>query len=439
MQTTLGTPAPLSERFAAAISAALGVAPDSFIRFLDGGLAVSAEHMRWLTQKPPWTGVDADDARSFAQIADTIPAVDRPFSASTDSMSALYRDWLDKAQVPAGLLSDAEIQQLAEAQKTWAANAELYREHERRWREARDAWQDTLRAPAHDPGRFPQVLARKAALDGALLAWQTRGRKASCESALAVQKTYSSRGLPYVLAALRERYDQVLSGSRAQDGSAFAPVTLLPGDLFGEGTSWAQLTLQADPGTHDTAKPPLFGGGVDMDLMWTREPGQKPVRMGAADPTDLSFTFEFACASIDRSAWFDSFILTSRSWWWLGGQRGAAQAGGILFSNGEPPPDTRGRWQMIPRGIVFARNLVVAGDEPCLRAFAARARAASLASAGLWLFTAHSPLPSPLSAGHTFAATKGGGIAVSEPQIVAVVCQLLPKEPNPEPALLPDP
>lgn len=439
MRTTPVTPALLTERFAAAISTAPGVDRADFIRFLDGGLATSAEHMRWLARKPPWTGVDADDARGFARIAEAIPAVDRPWSAGIDSVSALYRDWLDKAQVPAGILSTAELQELAAAQKTWAASAELYREHERRWRQARDAWQETLRAPGHDPGRFRQVLTRKADLDGALLAWQTRGRKASCESALAVQKTYSARGLPQVLAALRERYDQVLSGSRTQDGSAFAPVTLLPGVLFTEGSRWAQVTLQLDPATHDTAQPPRFGGGGDMGLMWTREPGQEPVLMAEADLADLRFTFEFACASIDRSAWFDSFVLTSRSWWWPGARRGAAQAGGILFSNGEPPPSTCGRWQLLPRGIVFARNLVVQGDASCLRAFAARARASSPKNAGLWVFTAHSPLPSPLSGGHTFGFTEAGGIAVSEPQIVAVVCQLLPKEPNPEPALLPDP
>ena len=43
-----------------------------------------------------------------------------------------------------------------------------------------------------------------------------------------------------------------------------------------------------------------------------------------------------------------------------------------------------------------------------------------------------------LSVGHTFGFTEDGAIAVSEPQIVAVVCQLLPKEPNPDPVLLPD-
>jgi hypothetical protein len=439
--------AALEERFYREIISSPGVASDSFICFMDGTISISAVHMKWVMQEPlfgPSTAVqddDADDARNFAIIANTIPAIGTPWSASTTSLGPTFRSWLDAAVVPKVELSPDEERRLQEARKTIREGADLYYQYEFRWREAQRARQEAIRDTVSGPDHQKLVLTTKQAAEKAMLDWQVRGGKSRFESAVALKEYYLSlsQGLQSALAALRESYDKVFGMNRTRNGEHFTPVRLIPHDLFEGGASWISVSVQMGelPLRQETTSL-RHGSGLDMPLFWISDSGSQRVRFSGINTSKVAVSFEFLYGGIDRSAWFDSLLLTSNSWWWNGATKSHPTFGGPMFSNGDPLPDTQGQWQMIPVGIIFTRNLVVTteGFDLGMSEFVSRAR--SSATAGFWIFTVRNTVGSPLAGGYDFELETGSILRVPQVQIAAVVCQLMPKEPNPDPTLLTD-
>ncbi|HET9625806.1 MAG TPA: hypothetical protein VFP84_30795 [Kofleriaceae bacterium] len=424
----------LARDVARAIAAALTLTPGDHVCFLDGGIAVSAEHLRWATQAPPFAGTaEADDARSFARIANTLPRADAPWSASPHALGELYRRWLETAQVPAHALGPDDTRRLEQALATIQDLAAAYREHQQRWAEAERAWQAVARAAATVPDRSRQLLACKAALSTALQVWQTRGHKARFEAAVAERQAHAERGLPRMLAALRARYDHAIAANRGRDGEGFTPVTLSPPDLFDRAAAWTPIALRTEGEVAASAHDPSHGG-ADL-LWWTRQPGEPCSAVARGETRGVALSFDLACARVDREPWFDSYLLTSRSWWWPGASRAAPEAGGPLLSSGDPPPTTRGAWPLTPTAVVFAKNLRIDADVTDRTVL--RARLAAAPSAGLVCFTLRNAPGSPLANGHDLTMTASGQLVVAQPQIIAVVCQRMPKEPDPDLALLP--
>jgi len=355
------------------------------------------------------------------------------------SLGPVFRTWLDNAVVPEVKLSPEEEQRLQEARETIRAGADLYHQYELRWQEAQVAWQAAIRLPLTDPDRPKLILARKLAAENAMRDWQVRGRKSSFESAVALTAFYLLRGLKHALAALRESYDKIFDMNCTQHGEHFTPVKLIPRELFEGAATWTSVSIRTDElSARQETTGTMHNGGLDMPLFWIGDSGCQRVRVDGIDTSKMVVAFEFAQARIDRSDWFDSFLLTSNSWWWKGATRSDPFAGGIIFSNGALPPNTQGQWQMIPTGIIFTRNLVVDTGPFQLVAseFVSRARASPMA--GFWIFTARSTVGSPLANDFDFDLEPDSILRVPQMQIAAVVCQLMPKEPNPDPALLPE-
>jgi hypothetical protein len=269
--------------------------------------------------------------------------------------------------------------------------------------------------------------------------WQIRGRKSRFESAEALRRYYLPRGLKKDFSTLRENYDNTLSTNRTSSGQQFVPVRLNPGDLFERVASWTPISLRASElSIHQDTISSMHGGGGAMPLFWTADSEHQRTRVGNMDPVKMVVSFEYAYAHIDRSSWFDSFLLTSNVWWWSGATKSRPDFGGPMFSNGAPPPDTCGEWQMIPIGIICTRNLVVTTDTFDLAASDYVSKARSSRFAGVWIFTTRSTIGSPLACSFDFEIEAGSTLRVPQTQIAAFVCQLLPKEPNPNPDLLPD-
>lgn len=406
-----------------------GVGADRYVCFLDGGLALDPGHMTWLAQGAPFSpggGPDegrADEAAWFARLADTIPAVGRPWSESKHRVGPMFRAWLDAAVVADGGLAPEEARRLSEAAEAIRGGAEAYRAHEQAWRQASVALQERLRVRGGGPEHVEQVLEARRASEAALQAWKARGGKARFETAMATHAQLSSRGMGRAMEALRERYDEVLRANRTLSGEPFAPVDLAPRDLFA-GEGYRPVVLRA--GDRPELAPSAMYGGHEVPLFWIRNRHGPHISIGELDPARLSLSFELAYARVDRSAWFDSAILTSRSWWW--------KEDGARFSDGAPPPHTRGEWQMIPTGVVLVRELIVDLGRHGAAASELARHARAAAAAGCWIFGVRNVVATPVSDGHDVALLDRGRLAAPHVQLVAVVCQLMPREPDPDPA-----
>lgn len=80
------------------------------------------------------------------------------------------------------------------------------------------------------------------------------------------------------------------------------------------------------------------------------------------DSSGLSVSFDYIRVTLDRTAWLDTFLLQSRAWWYPGATKASPQTDGLTFANGEAPPKTAGKWQMIPEEVIFTRNLTISID-----------------------------------------------------------------------------
>jgi hypothetical protein len=167
--------------------------------------------------------------------------------------------------------------------------------------------------------------------------------------------------------------------------------------------------------------------------LWTRREGRErePVDVGTRG---WSLSFDWIRSAINRGDWFDTMLLTSRSWSWPGASRGDPTAGGRLFSDGAPPPETRGDWPLIPTELVFARRLTLVGDEDAVSSFSARAE--EVEEAGSWIFTLRRSMASSLAAPFHLRETAPGRLESDGSSLFAIVCRCLPKEPDPDPSLL---
>jgi hypothetical protein len=435
----------LAERFYRRIISSPGVAPNSFICFADGAIPISGDHMKWVVHEPPFdaeVGAQDDyatDAHNFSIIANAIPAIGLPWSTSPASLGPTFRSWLDAAVTPEIELSPDEELRLQEATNTIRDGSVLYHEYKHRWHEAQRAWQEEVRNVAPGPGHQKLVLTSKQATQKAMHDWQISGRKSRFESAVALRGYYLSRGFKNALSALRENYDKSFSMNHTRNGQGFVPVRLIPRDLFEGAASWTPIFLQASELTiRQETTSSMHAGGLEMPLFWTGDSGRQRTRVGGMDISKVAVSFEYVYAHIDRSGWFDSFLLTSNVWWWKGATKNRPTFGGPMFSNGAPPPNTCGEWQMIPVGIICTRNLVVTTDTCQLAAANYISQARSSIFAGFWIFTTRHTIGSPLAGSFDFELGSGSILRVPQVQIAAVVCQLMPKEPNPDPALLPD-
>ena len=438
--------AALANHFNDQICSSPRVAPGSFVFFLDGTIPISLEHMKWVAQGTPFSphagpqGDNVEDAYAFAVIANTLPAIGTPWSASAALLGPAFRTWLDAAVVPRIELKPDQLQRLQQARDVIAQGSDVYHQFELLWRQAQRAWQDVLNDPHPGPDHQKQVLTAKQAMDKAMLNWQVRGGKSRFEAAVAQRGYLESlpEGLRSAANALRKNYDDVLDKNSTRRGDHFTPVRLLPSDLFGSGANWSSISIRrADISPHLTPAASQHDGGLGMPLFWTDDSAGQKAPVAGIDTENMAVSFQFAYGQIERSAWFDTMLLTSNNWWWPGATKSQPAFGGPLLSNGDTPPNTQGELQMIPTGVIFTRNLIVTTQGFDLSASEFALRAQFSTSAGFWIFTGQSNTASPLADPFDFVLDTTS-LWASQMQVAAVVCQLMPKEPDPDTALLPD-
>jgi hypothetical protein len=424
-----------------------GVPGGSFISFVGGGRALEQRSMQWATKTPPYAGdADADAAMAFAQEVDTIPIAADDWTAGTTSLPAVYRRiWLTQARVPNVELSVQEEAERADAQKYLDENTADYETFREVWLNANADLQLAVLTPRSDPGYLQNLLAARRAANAARDDFLIKGHKSRYEAAFAIIDYYDRLGLQTALQDLINRYDQVDNENLSSTGDNFVPVTIYPNNILEPGgPSWNTFKIsETDFSRFRTNSSTNFSVGADLNfLFWTAgasfEWGQQ---RGFTDisSTGLSVEFEFIRVRLDRSRWFDSFLLMSNSWWWPGATKSRPTFGGIVFSDGVAPRNTTGQWQMIPTEMIVVRNLKVTTRNFNLRTstFAEEARAS--ASAGFWIFQTKANYSTSTSSQYDHTFTSDDTLNSPQPQIVAFICQLMRKEPNPDLALLPAP
>jgi hypothetical protein len=435
----------LSNKLYQVITGGLGVPPRSFISFVGGGIALDSDHMSWSLKEPPYAGdVDADNAAAFANLVDTIPD-SGPWTAGTANMGKAYRDvWLNNAQVPDLPLTPAQKKEIEDNQgivDQFNDDYSLYRED---WQNKNMIYQLATLAQ-HDASYFQNLLLARKDVTTALTAWQTKGHKASFEHANAIVQHYSEMGFLTAIQRLKDDYDGVLNTNTTSTAALnFTPVQLFPKNfLAAGGPVWNHFHIdESEFSKFQNSISRSYSSGFDVDfLFWNLAAGASSSwesrNFLQISTSQLKVDFDFIRVRIDRSSWFDSFLLTSNSWWWNGATKSNPDFGGPLLSNGAAPRSTEGQWQMIPTEMIVTRGLSVDVGTFDLQHSAFASGSQSSSSSGFWFWSTSDTNSSSTSSSFDHHFASNSVLVAPQPQIVAFICQLMPKEPNPDPRLLP--
>lgn len=421
-----------------------GVPQNTFISYATPGYAIDFNAMQWATKTPPYVGTaDADNAAAFARVVNAIPNGAGNWAPSGADLARTYRDiFLQNMMVPSVPLNDQQTKELTDAQAYVDANYDNYQTYQTTWQQANMSLQIAIMAP-RDASYFQNVLMARQAANTAMSDWQAKGHKAALETALSTVNHYTGLGLVNAKNNLEKDFDSVKSVNSTTTGTPFVPVGLFPSHVFTNTSPWNKFTINASEYSsfqHNVHS--NYSSGSSNWLFWSwgsSNSGWSNSAFHDIDTSTLSVSFEFMRAHIDRSDWFDTFLLTSNSWWWPGATKSHPTFGGVTFSDGSPPGKNHGQWTMIPTDLLFTRNVVVHSTNYNFKSASWASGWQHSAASGFWIFSNSGSSSSGGSSGSSVQISQdGSSLTIPQPQIAALVCQLIPKEPNPSIALLPN-
>lgn len=423
-----------------------GVARGSYISLVPGGLALDSAHMSWATQAAPYAGTPAaDNAYAFANVVNTIPTSAGPWVPGTANLARTYRDyWLQNVVVPTVELSGPHKAELESAQAILdSSKYDDYTMYKTEWEMANTNLQLATLSP-RDSSYLANMLEARRLANNARTTWQAKGFKSEVERAIATVDHYNGLGLVNAVANLKRDYDQTVEINLTQAGQKFAPVQLYPKNFLAQGgPAWNHYAIsESEFSRFQSAGTTKSSGGYDVGfLFWSIAQGGSSSWSSRSQhqvsSAKLKVEFDFMRVNLDRTDWFDTFLLMSPSWRWPDATKTDPDGSYGLLSDGAAPPNTRGPWQMIPTQMIVARNLTVETQGYDLKTTLSSSGWSSSSNSGFLFWSTASGSSSSTSSSYTHSFASNSKLVASQPQIVAFVCQLMPRTPNTDPSLLP--
>lgn len=411
----------------------------SFISFIDGGYPFTSDDLAFLGQGALQQNLA--QAKNFADIVNGIPASVGTWMPSGSSLANAYRTlFLQNAVVPLVQLTPSQQAALTNAKATVKSDYPDYSKYRNAWQNKVAAYQTALQAT---PPNQASINKARIAVQDALQDWQVEGNKAEFESALATQNQLQGLGFAGVLETLRDDYDNYAAGfTDPNSGATFAPVMVVPPDFFSDDSSWNSFTFSSqEVDKYSSDNKVSWGGGLagmeDLFFWGVSTSGTTEWKSSSMSSDNLSVSFEYLRVALDRTAWFDPFLMQSRTWWWSD----ATPSNPItqpIFSDGQPPPNTTGQWQMIPTDVLFTRNLTVNLDMSNTENQSSMTNIQEQADVKFLIWTVASENVHYQSSSSSYHFQKtDSGIFAPQMQMIAFLCSLMPKEPNPDTSVMP--
>jgi hypothetical protein len=358
--------------------------------------AAAADRLILASLGQPLPAGDLADPSVLATLVDQIPLPGRTFQAGRTTCSGVYGRMLDLAK-----LGRREI--MAHRNQALAAKAVIF-DYRRpgqftseylRYLDGQAAYEaaryNAATAAAAKGGR-PAPPDQDPQVQTALRSWRETGFKDRIDPALKALDQYYQEDVAAWFADLHTRYN----GSQTLDGRGqpWLPVLLTPpADQWPAQAGW-------QPWRYQVAERPSGSGPAPA---WTASAG---------------LTVEVKRVTVERP-WLDWGLFTARNW------RLEPGGGLTLVSAGDPDAADPGAMPLVVTGLLLARRLRITG------AWAGDPAAAQVTRKAFGPFTLAGAV-ADRSAGQF--AIRADGL-----QIIGYFCRVLPRCPNPDPALFPHP
>lgn len=359
---------------------------------------------------------------------------------------AKMRSLLQKVTKKKDLITDEEIEvtEPSELQKQYFAKMAAYDSAALEYNSRRiDALVASDQRAVHDWHINASIYRDKvrAAMDD----WIANGYKEDFEKIAAFLEQVSRRDM----SLLKQEYVEDLEKARltsAFSGSDFFFTGLIPGD-FASSNGWTRFGFSSGDFTRQsssnfsTSKWAASGGAGFLGIFGARggaSGSQSHNEFHSSfDSSRTSLSFEIAQIPIAR-AWFRTAFLTSKAWRF--DQNNVTVKGDHLSDGGTPP---RGMMPAYPTSAIFIRKLALSmGESHGLQNFMNEQKANAQSGGGVVSFG-----PFALGASASHSASSGSSSSdwnyrftndtmfVDGMQLIGFKCHIMPKSPDPDPAI----
>jgi hypothetical protein len=372
------------------------------------------------------------DRYSLSVLLDVAPQFSWVFRPTASPVTNTYRSVLDYKETPLVSLTPEQKEKLTQAQGVIDKDWEAYTTYENAYYLVLDAYDVALADYLNGGPPVPRSLRLK--LQGALDTWVAKGHKGRVESAIAIIGTYDALEPETFWSRLNTRY--VSATQSKPDGSEFQPVGVAPPykSWFGE-AGWTSFNFtQKDMDNQEKSQAIGVAGNLDGNYGIFRISGSGSYEQDSSyvkmDQTQLDFSCKLMRVSLDRS-WMNPLVFASRAWRF--GR--ATPAYGTMLSTGADLAGAiapSGEMTAIPTAAILAKDLVVRGSFDNTLVEKMRTQIRAEASVGIGPFSVSGRFNMTDQTSTVKGSVASNSIEAKDVQIIALVCQLLPKCPNPD-------
>lgn len=427
----------------------------SFLSFAAPGVPVAGSDLDFgdMTVRQE---IDANAA--FSQMVNNIPSSQGFWTLTGRKVWDVYEDAITQAALPATSLSARQQSELNDALALLARTVtrinpftgartqvvqdtpELaaYKQYQTAYVAALSTY-NGMEIQANSPGASNSLVqewarngaAYEAQVTSAFGSWVTDGYKGDVEDAIGVLRGLAARGPGSLYRTLRASFaaDQLTDTV----GQVFYPTFVYPTDPLMRAlkASWTPFEFNLQD-VHTFQPDGRISSGGRAGLGWGLWSGRPSAEYGAGqrtfpcDTTGVMVQAELLQVSLTR-AWMRPEILSSRGWRW------APSAGFGPVSDGGNPPV--GLMPLLPTAVVLAQNVMINLDMTSQPNESSWSSVSASASIGWGPFSIQGNHSHSGAGAESHFTQSSGGISVPGPQIVAFVCDVLGRSPDPDPAL----
>lgn len=413
---------------------------NSYLSIIDGGYLLSEKELAFLEDYQH----NMDEAYRFSALVNRLPIAVSNWVPSGISMAHVYRhDFLENAQFPEITLTPVEQEALEKAKEFINEHRKDYRYYENAAENIQSKINDFNLLdprPADYTARLHDLIT---AYNNAVDDWKDVGYKDDFEKQRRIRDNFQSAGLAGMRDHLRVLYDDLYNTNKNSQGSPFVPTMCIPHSFYKPDFQWNEFhfsSSETEKYESSSSKSWSAGARGSYKLFWgsANASGVENRTYLEFDTNGMEVKFDYIRVHLDRP-WFEPYLLEGRSWWWRTATRENPTAGGQIYSNGALPPDTQGVWQMVPQDIIFVKNLEIKLDhsKEINRTSMKELKAGASAGFAFWKLAGANYSESS-SESYNFKENEDSIIKAPQMQMCSFLCTLMPKEPNPDPNLMPN-
>ena len=423
---------------------------NAFVSFCVPGIPIPSAALDFLNLT---STADFEAAARFSRFANFAPKPTGFWIGSGPEIWQIYEDALNSAVVEPRQLTDQQKGQLKDAEdKLWTYKSLIardgtiiytkqssqlqldYNAFKQAYQSALLSLNKVIMTAKNDPNNneAAQDLALNGPIyrqnvDDAFQQWNTV--KSAVEVAQETIAELSSDGPLLLFQSMRN--DLHIMQMMDSQKSIYYSTTFFPAQ-FWNADSWTTFSLaETEEHQYWSDSTTSWGGGVaGVYGLWYGSVGVShtdTVHHDSCNTRNYKVSFDLIQIPLVRP-WLNPMLFMNHAW--------RLQQGGAILSDGNPLPSTGGTLPLLPTSLLVARNLSVSLDMTDEDNTSYRSETNTKGTVGWGLFSLRGGYDKVSSGGTHDYKSSDDGIKCSGMQVIGFVCDIVPKSPNPDPALL---